>query len=237
MNDLIEILSHVLLGFATLLFLVRMIGNKQLGQLNVFTYISGIVIGSMIADTILHEDLNIWRTILGTSAWVGLVFLVEFLSLKSIKVRELLDGQPVILIKKGKIVYNALKKERMNMDDLTMMLRTNMIFSILDVEYAILEPNGDLSILKKQSKENIVKEDLELLQKPQNYLPTSLIMDGQIIVKNLKELGLSKDKLIAVIEQVEIQQYHDILYAELQSDGKLYLQLRDGQTQYANLLM
>jgi len=237
MNDLIEILLHVLLGFATLLFLVRMIGNKQLGQLNVFTYISGIVIGSMVADTILHKDLNIWRTILGTSAWVALMFLVEFLSLKSMKVRELLDGQPVILIKKGKIVYNALKKERMNMDDLTMMLRTNMIFSILDVEYAILEPNGDLSILKKQSKESVVKEDLKLLQKSQKYLPTSLIMDGQIIFKNLKELGLSKNKLGAVMDQLEIQQYHDILYAELQSDGKLYFQLRSGKTQYAKLLM
>jgi len=237
MDDLFEILLHVLLGFTALLFLVRMIGNKQLGQLNVFTYISGIVIGSMIADTILHQDLNIWRTMLGVSAWVCLVLLVEFLSLKSIKVRELLDGQPIILIKKGKIVYNALKKERMNMDDLTMMLRTNMVFSILDVEYAILEPNGDLSILKKQNKENVVKEDLRLPQDPQNYLPTSLIMDGQIIFKNLKELGLSKNRLDTAMDQLEIQQYHDILYAELQSDGKLYLQLHDGKTQHAKLLV
>lgn len=235
MNDLTEILLHVLLGFITLLFLVRIIGNKQLGQLNVFTYISGIVIGSMVADTILHPELNIWITIAGTSAWVGLLFLVEFISLKSIKVRELLDGQPTIIIKKGQIVYNALKKERMNIDDLTMLLRTNMVFSILDVEYAILEPNGDLSILKKQRKENITKEDLKVSIGQQKYLPTSLIMDGQIIIKNLHELGLSKDRLATVMSQAGIVHQQEILYAELQSDGKLYLQLRDGKTHHLKL--
>ena len=230
MNDLIEMLTRVVLGFIALLFLIRIIGNKQLGQMNVFTYISGMVIGSMIAEKILHKELNIWITITGTTTWVGLVFLVEFISLKRIKARELLDGQPTILIKKGEIVYHALKKERMNIDDLTMMLRTNMIFSILDVDYAILESNGDLSILKKQSKENVIKEDLKLPQKPQKYLPTSLVMDGQIIIKNLKELDLSEDRLTNALNQLGTQ-YQDILYAELQSDGKLYLQLRNGETQ------
>lgn len=230
MNDIIEILMHVLLGFTALLLVVRIIGNKQLGQLNVFTYISGMVIGSMIADTLLHQDLNIWKTIIGISAWVALLLLVEFIGLKSIKAREILDGQPIILIKKGEIMYDALKKERMNIDDLTMLLRTNMVFSILDVDYAILEPNGDLSILKNQSKESITKEDLKLPLTIQKYLPTSLIIDGQMVSKNLKELGLSKDRLITVMNQLEIEHYHDVLYAELQSDGKLYLQLHQGHT-------
>jgi len=228
MTDLTEILLRVLLGFAALLFLIRIIGNKQLGQMNVFTYISGIVIGSMVADTVLHEDLSIWKTIIGISGWVALLFLVEIVSLKNIKARELLDGQPVILIKKGRIVYDALKKERMNIDDLTMMLRTNMAFSILDVDYAILESNGDLSILKKQNKDNVTKEDLNLVLKKKEYFPTSLIMDGKIITKNLIELDLSKDRLTAVIKQLEIE-YHDVLYAELQDNGKLYLQLHSGQ--------
>lgn len=231
MNDLIGIGLRVLLGFIALLFFIRIIGNKQLGQLNVFTYISGIVIGSMIADALLHQHLNIWTSIIGMSGWVALLFLVEFISLKSIKARELLDGQPIILIKKGQIVYHALKKERMNLDDLTMMLRTNMVFSILDVDYAILEPNGDLSVLKKQSKENITKDDLKLPLTQQDYLPTSLMMDGQIIIKNLKELGLSKGRLDATMNQLEIE-HHDVLYAELQGDGKLYLQLHNGYSHH-----
>jgi len=234
MTDLFEILLRVLLGFAILLFLIRVIGNKQLGELNVFTYISGIVIGDIIADTILHQDLDIWKPIIGISGWVALLFLVEFISLKNIKARELLDGQPIILIKKGQIVYDALKKERLNIDDLTMMLRTNMVFSILDVDYAILEPNGALSILKKQSKESVTREDLKLPRKKQEYFPTSLIIDGQMITKNLKELDLSKDRLTEVMKQLEIAS-HDVLYAELQSDGKLYLQLSSGQFHHVKI--
>ena len=228
MNDFLEILLRVALGFAVLLFLVRIIGNKQLGQLNVFTYISGIVIGSMIGDAILHKDLNIWRSILGLAAWVGLLFFVETVSLKSVKARELLDGQPIILIKKGQIMYDSLKKERMNIDDLTMMLRTNKVFSILDVDYAILESNGDLSVLKKQEKDSVAKEDLNLSPKPQQYMPTSIIIDGRVIVRNLVELDLSKDWLHNALNKVGIQNYDEILYAELQKDAQLYMQLRNG---------
>jgi len=76
MSDLVEMLLSVVLGLAVLLFLVRLIGNKQFGQLNVLTYISGIVIGSIIADTILHEDLNLWRSLLGVAAWVSVRILV-----------------------------------------------------------------------------------------------------------------------------------------------------------------
>jgi len=231
MTDLIQILLRVLLGFSVLLLLVRVIGNKQLGQLNVFTYISGIVIGEMIAEVILRQDIKILNLLIGISGWVVLLLLVEFISLKSMKAREMLDGQPIILIKKGQIAYDSLKKERLNIDDLTMMLRANTVFSILDVDYAILEPNGDLSILKKQNKESVTKADLNLPLKKKEYFPTSLIMDGQIITKNLQELDLSEARLTAILNQLEIAD-HNVLYAEIQDDGKLYLQLNNGQTHH-----
>jgi len=207
---MLEILTRVSLGFVILLVLVRIIGNKQLGQLNVFTYISGIVIGSMLGDIILHSDIEFWPSITGIALWVGLAIFVEFIALKSIKFRELFDGQPIILIKKGKIIYSALKKERLNVDDLTMMLRTNSVFSVSEVDYAILEPNGDLSVLKKQS-------DSE-------YLPTVVISEGRVISKNLKELGLDEGWLDDALNNLGIKNREDILYAEIQEDGRLYVQ-------------
>ena len=201
---------RVSLGFIILLVLVRIIGNKQLGQLNVFTYISGIVIGSMLGDIILHSDIDFWRSVLGIVLWVGLAIFVEFMALKSIKFRELFDGQPVILIKKGKIIYSALKKERLNVDDLTMMLRTNNAFSVADVDYAILEPNGDLSVLKKQASAKC--------------LPTMVISEGRVITKNLKELGLTKSWLDDALNDLNIKSKEGILYAEIQKDGKLHVQ-------------
>lgn len=206
-----EIFLRVLVGFAVLLVLVRVVGNKQLGQLNVFTYISGIVIGSMVGDIILHSDLNFTRSMFGVALWVGLAVLVEFLSLKSVRFREMADGQPIILIKRGKIIFKALKKERLNLDDLTMMLRTNNVFSVLEVEYAILEPNGDLSILKKTLNEL-------------KYLPTAVIMNGRVITKNLCELGLSEQWLDDALVDRGIKNKKDVLYAEVQSNGELHIQ-------------
>jgi len=205
-----EIILRVSLGFAILLILVRIIGNKQLGQLNVFTYISGIVIGSMVGDIILHSDIAFWPSMTGVMLWVALAICVELASLKSIKVRELLDGQPIILIKKGKILYPSLKKERLNVDDLTMMLRTNNVFSIADVEYAILEPNGDLSVLQKQNAKK--------------YLPTVIISEGKVITKNLRELNLTEEWLDNALCDLGLDNKTDILYAEVKSDGQLHVQ-------------
>jgi len=213
-------------GFIVLLILVRVIGNKQLGQLNVFTYISGIVIGSMVSDIILHSDISLWPSMFGVALWVGLAFCVEFMALKNVKIREMLDGQPIILIKKGQIIYTALKKERMNIDDLTMMLRTNNIFAVADVDYAILEPNGDLSVLPKQSKKNLVQEDLNVCQAQPEYFPTTMITDGKILMKNLKELNITEGWLCNALSESGVKSTADVLYAEIQENGKLHVQKR-----------
>jgi len=227
MTGMLEILWRASLGFAILLILVRVIGNKQLGQLYVFTYISGIVIGSMVADILLHSDLNYWSSMFGVVIWVGFVFCVEFAGLKNVKIRELLDGQPIILVKDGKILYRALKKERLNIDDLTMMLRTNNVFSILDVAYGILEPNGDLSVLKKQSKETVTKDDMKIKLKPLKYIPTAVIIDGKIIMKNLTELKITESWINSALVNLKIPDKADVLYAEMQEDGQLHVQVRD----------
>jgi len=208
-----EILFRTFLGFIILLVLVRLIGNKQLGQLNVFTYISGIVIGSMVSDIILHSDINFWSSMLGVALWTALAICVELITLKSIKLRELFDGQPVVLIKKGKIIYPALKKERLNIDDLTMMLRTNNVFSIADVDYAILESNGDLSVLKHQ-----------LINSQARYLPTTIITEGKVIAKNMKELDLTITWLEGALRDLNIKNKADVLYAEIQENGQLHVQ-------------
>lgn len=207
-----EILFRIFIGFVILLLLVRITGNKQLGQMNVFTYISGIVIGSMVGDIILHSDIKLWRSMLGVALWVCLAICVEFAALKSIRFRELFDGQPTILVKKGNILYAALKRERLNVDDLTMMLRTNNVFSVADVDYAILEPNGDLSVLQKQ--------------KGAKYLPSMVISEGRIISKNLEELNLTEEWLYNALHELNISNRSDVLYGEVQSDGQLHVQVK-----------
>ena len=205
-----EELFRIFLGFFVLLLLTRLIGKKQLGQLNVFTYITGMAMGNMAGAMILHPQVQIRTGVLAMSIWVVLIYLVEYLSLKFGKLRNILDGQPTIVIKKGLIQHKELKKLRLNIDDLTMLLRTNQVFSITEVDYAILEPNGDLSVLHKNMN--------------MRYLPGEIIAAGKIVEKNLKELGKTKEWLEEELKAKGINSTEEVIYAEIQSDGELYVQ-------------
>jgi len=168
--------------------------------------------------------LKFLPSMLGVALWAGLAICVELIALKSIRIREILDSQPIILIKKGQIQQSALKKERLNIDDLTMLLRTNNVFAVADVDYAILEPNGDLSVLPKYNKRNVINEDINLEQIESEYFPTAIIIDGKIIMKNLKELNLDENWLNYTLSKMNVENADDVLYAEIQESGELYLQ-------------
>ena len=226
MDGIIGTGFRTLISFSALLLLTRLMGKKQLGQMNIFTFITGITVGGMTAEIILHKDLMTAESFFGLALWCMLAILVEYIALKSAKARIALDGEPSILIKKGQIDEEQLRKRRLNLDDLTMLLRTNSVFSITDVDYAILEPNGDLSVLKKPEKEFITQQDMDIPPKENLYIPSEIIADGKIVVKNLAELGKSEDWLSGELAKQGISSHTDVFFAELQSDGSLYIQRR-----------
>jgi len=108
----------MLVGFAVLLLLTRLEGKKQIGQMTVFTYITGIALGNMAGDMIIQKDVEIMNGVVGMTLWSVLIFLMEYLSLNLPGFRVLLDGEPVLVIKNGVIQAKELKKMRLNMDDL-----------------------------------------------------------------------------------------------------------------------
>lgn len=215
---------RVIVSFTVLLIIVRIIGKKQLGQLNIFTYITGMAIGSIAGDVAVHSTIELQDAVIAIILWGGLTFLVEIISIKLKRVNTLLNSQPTIVIKRGQIVYDKLKKMRLNTNDLMMLLRTNNVFSITQVEYAILEPNGDLSILKKQEYEEVTKKDMNLSLEPVINVPTVVISDGKILAKPLKELGKDENWLINELYKNNIKSQKEIIYAEIIKDGTLYFQ-------------
>lgn len=114
-----------------------------------FNYITGITIGAVAASITIDTSIDMVDAFVSLIGWSVLTILVGFINLKSPKARIILDGEPTIVIKDGKILEKALKGEKLNMDDLSMLLREQSIFSIQEVNYAVLEPNGQLSVLKK----------------------------------------------------------------------------------------
>lgn len=223
MSSILETSFRAMIGFVVLLILIRIIGKKQMGQLTIFTYITGIALGNIAGEMVIHKETPIIDGITGLLVWTILMIIVEYASLKLSKVRVLLDGEPTIVIKKGEINQEKLTAQRLNMDDLTMLLRTNNVFSIADVEYAILEPNGQLSVMKKPDKEQVIRKDLNIQKSSDLYLPTEIIVDGSLVEKNLLETGLDKSWVDKQLKRAGINSIKNVFYAELQGDGSLYI--------------
>lgn len=221
--DYYKVLMTTSMSFVILLALTRLLGKKQLSQLTFFNYITGITIGSIAANIVTLEGKEFWKEIFGLFLWCLFTYLVDLIALKLPFTRSVLGGQPTILIKKGSIEYDCLKKMRIDIDHLNMMLREQGIFSSLEVEYAILEPNGELTVLKKSAAQTPNKKDLSVQLDKIKYLPQEIIVDGKVRNKNLNETGLTMEWLMNELKKKGIKDIKDVLYAQLQDDGSLFI--------------
>ncbi len=221
--EFLEVALRTLCSFIVLLIVTRLLGKKQISQLTFFNYVTGITIGSVAADFTVNEELTITEGATSLLGWSLLTLLAGFISLKSAKGRVIIDGQPTILIRDGLILVKAMRRCRINIDDLSMLLRSEDCFSVKDVEYAILEPNGQLSVMKKSQRETVTRGDMNLPPEERRRLPAELIMDGRIVFKNLKELNVNQAWLEQELLRSDVT-YEQVFYAELQSDGSLHIQ-------------
>lgn len=224
MNVFWIVLGRSALGFVTLLFVTRLIGNKQLGQLNIFTYISGIAIGTMAGAMVVYHDIEILESFIGILVWGIFTVLSECGSIKSRLFHRVITGSPIVVISKGRIMSEALKKERLHLEDLMMLLRTNDVFSITEIEYAILEVNGELSVFRKTDKDFPVREDLELSVK--RDFPIQVISDGTILRENMDIVSKTEEWLWQQLEKNNISRLKQVLYAEVINQDELWIQVK-----------
>ncbi|TCP19296.1 uncharacterized membrane protein YcaP (DUF421 family) [Scopulibacillus darangshiensis] len=223
MEQILFISVKTLTGFIVLLLLTRLLGKKQLSQMNFFTYITGIAMGNIAAEMVSNKNVRVIDGITALVLWTVLTIVIEIISLKSSKARIILDGEPAIVIKKGIIQKKAMKRSRLNMDDLSMMLRTKDVFSVKDVEYAILEPNGEMTVLKVPENETVTKKDMNVLTVPRRHLPAELIVDGKVVSKNMEEFNINQTWLENQLKSAGVLNVKHVFFAEIQSDGSLFV--------------
>lgn len=219
----IDITARVLCSYFVLLLMTRFMGKKQLSQLTYFNYVTGITIGSITANLAINSNLKILNGIYSLILWAILTIILELLSLKSRTFRKIVDGQPTILIKHGNIIKNTLARTRTNIDELTMLLRKSKVYDIKEVDYAILETNGQLSVLKKAEYKNYTVKDSQQAYYENKNLSAQIISDGKVIDHNLKELNLDVNWLNSQIQKQGYQKPDEIFYAEIGSDGQLFI--------------
>lgn len=228
MNQL-ELILRITLGFVILLTMARWSGRKEISQMTFFNLVSAIAFGSIAAALVINANVSVLNGVIALVGWAAFTVITDITHLKSKKVRKLLMGDPVIVIKKGKIMEDALRKTRLDTDSLQSKLREKNIFSLSDVDYAIFETDGKLSVMKKENKQNVTKQDLNIAISQNNIVPlsTEVITDGVINQKNLIKLKLDQNWLENQLQQEGVQSVGDVFYAELQPDGTLYVDKRD----------
>ena len=223
----LHIIVQTIITFFVLLTLTRFLGKKQLSHLTFFNYVTGITIGSIAANILVFKTNEFLKFLVSLVVWCALTSLISYIALKSGKARVILDGQPTIVIKKGKIDRAALASTKINIDDLTMLIRQYQVFSITEIDYAILEPNGMLSILKKPEFQSPQKMDLKIASSSPTFIPIEIITDGKLLPRNLLEVGKSRGWLDNELKKANVNTIEEVLYAEIQPDGNIFIQKID----------
>ena len=231
-NPYVEIPLRALFAYLFLLLFTRINGREQISQLTYFEYVVGITIGSIAATLTTTLEDPFWPGLLGMAVWAILPFLTGWLVLKSVPARKIIEGEPIVVVQNGKIDEEALARQRTNFDDLILMLRQKDVFNISDVEYAVFERNGDLSVQKKSQLNSVTPADLNL-STPYRGLPTTLVQDGVIIGNRLQEVSLSKDWLLQKLQAEHgVSDISRVSIAQLDTSGNLYVDLLSDEPEH-----
>lgn len=202
---------------------LRIMGKRQIGQLQP----SELVVAMMISELASIPMENVGTPLVNGVIPILTLMIAEatfsFLTLKSKRVRKMISGSPTILIEKGRVLEKEMERLRYNIDDLMEELRTNGYANLLDVEYAILETNGMLSIIPKSNKRPVTPSDLELSIEYEG-LPFLLIADGIVNHEALKSANLTEDWLTERLKAFQISNIKDVFIACLDTAGNLFVQ-------------
>ncbi len=202
-----------------------MLGKKQLSQISYFEYVTGITIGSIGAEVITGLERKITVGIIGIITTAALPFIVGLISEKSKKFRDLIEGKGTVFIKDGKIMEDNLKKERYTTDELLALLRKKDVFQVSDVEFAILEATGDLSVMLKKENQPLTAKDLNLTVASVKE-PQTVIMDGEILDEPLSTIGRSRGWLQTELEKLGVT-IENVFLGQINSYGELTVDLFD----------
>lgn len=220
----VQMLVELVGGYVFLFIMVKVLGKTQISQITPFDFISALVLGEFVGSAVFDPKINLLKILFGITVWGLLIYLTELTTQKSIRLRLFLEGKPSFIIHEGKLDWNELKKNHLDINQLQQLLRSKDVFSLRDVEYAILEPNGSISILKKQEADKPTYKDFNL-KINKRMVPLTIISDGEVILEHLQESGMDYKALIKQLNERNISSVKDVAYAEWESDKDLYLQV------------
>ncbi len=219
--------------FLWLLLIARLMGQRSIGQLHIFDFLVAVVIAGTTAGA-LNSSTNALIGVLATTVTLALLhILISYLALKNARFRRMVQDEPLVIVQNGQLMEDTMRQARFNLDDLLLELRQKNIPNLHDVEFAILESGGKISVIPKSQARPLQPRDLRIPTKYEG-MPVMLIEDGNIIDDNLVRNGLDNAWLINQLQNYGIDDPKNVLVALLDTNGRLFVGKKGQKFIYPN---
>ena len=226
MGNILDIIIRSIVSLVVLFLITELMGKKQISQLNLFDYIIGISIGSIAASLSVDDSINYLDGTLAIVVYGVFATLVSFVTAKSIVLRRFFIGTPLVLMNDGKIMYGNLKKGKIDINDFLQIARESGYYDISEINCSILEPSGKISFLPKSKFLPATPNDHKL-KVSENGFVSNLIIDGNIMEKNLKNIGKDEKWLITRLKKMGFSEIEHILLAICDNKEQLTVYLKE----------
>lgn len=210
-----------------ILIIMRIMGKREIGKLSIFDLVVSIMIAELAVISLESMETPMIHSLLPIVILFLTQITLSYLSLKSQKIRDIVDGKPSVLIEHGQIKENEMRKQRYNLDDLLMQLREKKIHTVSQVEFAILEPSGKLTVFPKDEETDVTKKDLGLPVEEIAF-PKILIKDGEVQDEGLKELNQNRFWLKSELKRrIGTSNFNKILFCSVDYKNEWYIDFKD----------
>jgi uncharacterized membrane protein YcaP (DUF421 family) len=222
-----KVILQAVLSYIILFILSKILGKKQIAQLEFSDYVIGISIGSIAAAMAVEPEIPAYHFVIAMGLFAAIDLLITKVSRKAVFLKKLLKGKPLVIIENGKINYKNLKKSNLDLNELLSQCRINGYFYIYEIEYCIFESNGELSILTNSDSRDVTAKDFKLPQE-KIELSKELIIDGKIIFKAISQVNKSRKWLMDTLKIKYETELKNILLASYEDSEKtIYVYYKD----------
>ncbi|TCP54413.1 uncharacterized membrane protein YcaP (DUF421 family) [Tumebacillus sp. BK434] len=222
MEQIWGLLLRITLFYFVTLISMRLMGKREIGKLSIFDLVISVMIAEVSATSLMDHQIKIGEGVLVIGTLVMLQIGMSWLTLKSLTMRNLFEGQPTLLIANGKIRDDEMRRTRYSISDLMTQLREKDVASVSDVEFAILETSGKLSVFPKAEKRPLTPEDIGL-SVPRTGLPMPLIVDGNVMDENLERIGKTRFWLKNELQKAGYHELRRVFYCSIDNQGALFV--------------
>lgn len=218
---------RTVLLFVLIIAVMRIMGKRQIGQLQPAELVVTILLSEVAATPMQDTDMPLVNSVIALMLLTGLELLLSFASLKSAKIRTLLQGNSVVIVRNGCLQYEEIKRLRYTVDDILEAMRQKDVFDITEVEFAVAETNGSLSVFLKPDCRGVTTGDLHCVPEDKG-VPTAVIADGAVIEEGLQECGMTQAQLLAVLKEKKLSR-EEVLLLSVNGAGEITVLGKDGK--------